>query len=294
MTALISPTRTSARTTTSRRSAPKTSERTEGTLLLGIDIGGTHIKGAPVDLKSGRLVTERFRVPTPKPATQDAVMDAVAQIVKHFSWKGPIGCTFPGVVRRNEILTAPHLHNSWIGVSASEVMQKRLGQPVTVLNDADAAALAESRFGAGKGEQGTILMVTVGTGLGTGLVYRGVVIPNTELGHIEVNGKDAESRASNAARENKNMRWKKWARHLSDYLQRLEDLINPELLIIGGGVAEDAERFFPHLRTRTRTVAARLGNSAGIVGAAIAAGAAYPSSVRTTRAAYAASAYPHP
>lgn len=253
--------------------------------LLGIDIGGTGIKGAPVDIEKGKLIGERFRVETPAPATPDAVMAALTQLIEHFSWKGPIGCTFPGVIHRGEILTAAHLDRSWTGVHVEVIMRERLGQRVTVLNDADAAALAEDTFGAGKGQEGKILMVTLGTGIGTGLVYRGVLIPSSELGHLELKGKDAERRASNAARENKKMGWKKWSRNVSAYLQHLEDLVYPDLFIIGGGVIKDADRFLPRLETRTPLVPAKLGNLAGIVGAAMAAGAMQPSVNGTRRTA---------
>jgi polyphosphate glucokinase len=236
--------------------------------LLGIDIGGTGIKGAPVDLEKGTLAGERFRVETPSPGTPEAILDAIGQILDHFSYKGPVGCTFPGVVRRGEIQTAAHLDPSWVGVHAEQEIARRFRQPAAVINDADAAAVAEAKYGAGQGENGLILMVTLGTGIGTGLIYRGTLVPNSELGHLEIRGKDAERRASNSARESRDMSWKKWASRVSEYLDSIERLINPDLIILGGGVVKEAEKFVPRLETKAPVVVAKLGNQAGIVGAA--------------------------
>lgn len=241
--------------------------------MLGIDIGGTGIKGAPVDLDKGTLTADRMRVKTPASATPEAVIGCIEEIIRHFEWKSGLGCTFPGVVRQGEVLSSAHLDKAWLDLQAETLMAEKLHVPVRVINDADAAALAEVKFGAGRGVEGLVLMVTLGTGIGTGLVYRGVLIPNAELGHIELNGKDAELRASNTAREKKKMSWKKYAHHVSDYLIHLERLLCPDLIILGGGMVHDADRILPRLKARTQVVPATLGNEAGIVGASLAAAA---------------------
>ena len=238
---------------------------------MGIDIGGTGIKGAPVDITTGKLQGDRLRIPTPEPATPDAIGATVAEIVKHFSWKGPIGATMPAVVKSGVVLTAANIDPSWIDTDADMLFTKTTGSQVTVLNDADAAGMAEMKFGAGKGRRGVVLMVTLGTGIGFAVFNDGVLLPNTELGHIELHGDDAEERASARVREETDESWKKWSHGVNEYLQKIDSLLWPDLIIIGGGVSKKADKFFPHIHIRAELVAAELLNDAGIVGAALAA-----------------------
>jgi polyphosphate glucokinase len=239
--------------------------------VLGIDIGGTGIKAAPVDVEAGRLLAERLKLPTPQPAAPEPMSQVICQLVDHFAWKGQIGITFPGVVTGGAIRTAANLDHDWIGTDAVSFLGQATGQPVTVLNDADAAGLAEMRFGAGKEEPGTVLLLTLGTGIGSALFYNGVLVPNTEFGHIEIHGKDAESRASERAREEGDLSWGKWADRVDEYLDRMESLLWPNLIIIGGGISRKSSKFLPRLSLRGRIVPAALHNDAGIVGAAMAA-----------------------
>ena len=239
--------------------------------ILGIDIGGTGIKGAPVDTATGELLGERFRILTPVPATPEAVSAAVAEVAAHFSWQGPIGCGFPAVIRRGTVCTAVHVDKGWIGCQAQTLFGEVTGCPVTVLNDADAAGYAEMHFGVGQGRKGVVLLITLGTGIGSALFIDGQLVPNTELGHIEIRGKDAEKRAAASARENKDLSWKKWARNVDEYLQHMARYLNPDLIIIGGGVSKKHEKFLPRLTVETEVVAAQQQNEAGIVGAALAA-----------------------
>jgi len=236
---------------------------------LGIDIGGTGIKGAPVDPRTGQLLGERLRIPTPQPATPEAVAGTVQQIVEHFEWKGPIGATLPGIVKDGVLLTAANIDAGWKGTNAAELFSSTTGNPVSLINDADAAGIAEMRFGAGVGRSGVVIMITLGTGIGFALFNEGVLLPNTELGHIELDGKDAESRASDRVREEKELGWKKWGERVDAYLDRVDALLWPDLIIIGGGVSKKADKFFPYLNTRAELVAAKLQNEAGIVGAAL-------------------------
>ncbi|WP_433241047.1 polyphosphate--glucose phosphotransferase [Streptosporangium sp. CA-135522] len=238
---------------------------------LGIDIGGSGIKGAPVDIVKGELTRERLRIPTPVPAAPKAVAAVVAQIVEHFGWAGPVGVTFPGVVVDGITRTAANVDQSWIGEDARALFAKVTGMPVTVLNDADAAGLAEMEVGAGRGRNGVVLMLTFGTGIGSALFVDGHLVPNTELGHLEIRGKDAEKRASDHAREDHELSWDKWAGRVEEYLQRVEALFSPSLIIIGGGVSKKSEKFLPKVEVRTPVVPATLQNEAGIVGAAMAA-----------------------
>jgi polyphosphate glucokinase len=238
--------------------------------ILGVDIGGTGIKGAPVNTKTGKLLAERFRIETPSPATPEAVADTVAQIVDQFKWKGSLGVTVPAVVKEGKLMTAANIDDSWLGINAHTLFRKRLKLKTMVLNDADAAGIAEMRFGAGKGHEGLVLMVTLGTGIGTALFYRGLLIPNSELGHLELHGRDAEKRASNRVREKKDLSWEKWGEHVDEYLEALEKLLWPDLFIIGGGVSKKASAFFPFIARRAKVVPAKLANEAGIVGAALA------------------------
>ena len=239
---------------------------------LGIDIGGTGIKGAPVDVAAGKLLTDRQKIPTPHPAKPDAVADVVHQLATAFSWSGPVGITFPGVVADGEIRTAANLDPGWIGVDGRALLGKAAGNPVKVLNDADAAGVAEMTFGAGVGVRGSVLMLTFGTGIGSALFVDGILVPNTEFGHIEIRGKDAERRASERARIEKDLGWGDWAGRVDEYLDHVEALLSPALIIIGGGVSKHANKFLPHLSPlRARVVPAAMHNDAGLVGAAMAA-----------------------
>ena len=238
--------------------------------ILGIDIGGSGIKGAPVDVSTGTFAKERFKVLTPRPAVPDAVAEAVRAVAAEFSWSGPAGITFPGVVANGVIRTAANLDPAWIGVDARALFAGATGLPeIEVLNDADAAGQAEMRFGAGVGEKGTVVMLTFGTGIGSALFTAGVLVPNTEFGHIEVRGKDAEKRASDRARELHDLDWAHWAGRVDEYMTHLEALLWPDLFIVGGGVSRKADKFLPLLdHLRTRVVPAAMQNDAGIVGAA--------------------------
>jgi polyphosphate glucokinase len=240
--------------------------------ILGIDIGGSGIKGAPVDVTTGTFTKDRFKVSTPQPALPDAVADAVRAVAAEFSWSGRAGITFPGVVTNGVIRTAANLDPAWIGVDAREKFGSATGLQVTVLNDADAAGQAEMRFGAGVGEKGTVVMLTFGTGIGSALFTEGVLVPNTEFGHIQIRGKDAEHRASDRARELHDLDWAHWAGRVDEYLSHLEALVWPDLFIIGGGVSRKADKFLPLLAgLHARVVPAAMHNDAGIVGAALAA-----------------------
>jgi polyphosphate glucokinase len=236
---------------------------------LGIDIGGSGVKGAPVDVRTGELTADRFRLETPQPATPDAVAATVASVVQHFSWQGPIGLTVPGVVKHGVVHTAANIDHAWIGTDAAALFRTTTGQTCTVLNDADAAGIAEMRFGAGKGRDGVVVMITLGTGIGCAVFNDGVLLPNTELGHLEMNGRDAEEQASARVREEENLSWKKWAERVDQYLDMMDHLLWPDLIIIGGGVSKRAEKFFPYLNTRAELLPAALQNEAGIVGAAL-------------------------
>ncbi|MFF0556898.1 polyphosphate--glucose phosphotransferase [Streptomyces sp. NPDC020472] len=245
--------------------------------VFGVDIGGSGIKGAPVDLAHGVLAEERHKVPTPQPATPDGVAGCVAEVVAHFGWTGPVGVTFPGVVTGSTVRTAANVDKSWIGVDAGALISDRLGgRPVTVLNDADAAGVAEMTFGAGRGRKGTVILLTLGTGIGSAVFVDGRLVPNTELGHLELKGHDAETRASTRAKEDEGLSWEHWAtKRVSKYLAHVEMLFSPELFIIGGGVSRKADKFLPLIEgIRAQIVPAELQNSAGIVGAGMAAGTA--------------------
>jgi polyphosphate glucokinase len=237
--------------------------------ILGIDIGGSGIKAAPVNTDTGEMIDERYRLPTPEGAKPGDVAEVIAGMVDHFKWKGPIGAGFPAAIRNGITLTAANVDSSWIGTDAASLFKKRTGCPFYIANDADVAGLAEITFGAGRGENGVILVITLGTGVGTGLFVDGILVPNTELGHIEIRGKDAEQRVSDAARQRKDWSFKEWAVRVNEYLERMENLFWPDLIIIGGGVSKSAEKFFPYLHTRARLVQAKLLNQAGIVGAAL-------------------------
>jgi polyphosphate glucokinase len=239
---------------------------------FGIDIGGSGIKAAPVDVATGKLLATRQKVATPRPARPDDVADVVKQLTTSFSWSGPIGITFPGVVTDGVTRTAANLARSWIGLDAGTLFGKATGGPVRVLNDADAAGVAEMTFGAGIGENGTVLMLTFGTGIGSALFTNGVLVPNTEFGHIEIRGHDAEKRASERAKDLGDLSWGKWAGRVDEYLQHIEALLSPHLIIVGGGISKQSDKWVPRLTgIRARIVPAALLNDAGIVGAAMAA-----------------------
>jgi polyphosphate glucokinase len=240
--------------------------------VLGIDIGGSGIKAAPVNTATGELTAERQKLATPHPSTPDAVVEVVAQLVRAFDWTGPAGVTFPGVVVDGVVHTAANVDHGWIGTDAVKAFEAGAKLAATVLNDADAAGVAEMRFGAGQGVGGTVLLLTFGTGIGSALFTDGVLVPNTELGHIEIRGKDAERRASELAREEHDLSWDAWAGRVDEYLSHVEALLSPGLIIIGGGISRKADKFMPLLTgLRAKVVPAALQNEAGIVGAAMAA-----------------------
>lgn len=238
--------------------------------VLGVDIGGSGIKGAPVDTRRGRLLAERRRIATPRPATPRSVSRAVREIVRGFEWEGPVGCAVPAVVQRGYVRTAANISEAWLGVHAPRLFRKAIGRAVTVVNDADAAGYAEMHFGAGRRREGLVIVLTLGTGIGTALFVNGHLVPNTELGHIELHGREAEKWAAASVREAKNLSWKRWARRVDAYLRRMHRYFWPDLFIIGGGVSRKHEKFLPRLTVPVPVVPATLGNDAGIIGAALA------------------------
>ncbi len=241
--------------------------------ILGIDIGGSGVKGALVNSETGDLEGERLRLPTPQPSTPQAVAQTVAAIVSHFAYSGPIGVGVPSLVINGVTKTAANIDHSWINYAARDALAQATGCAVTLLNDADAAGVAEMQFGAGRGERGVVMIFTLGTGIGSCMFVNGHLVPNLELGHIYLPGhrQDAEFYASDRARKEEELGWKKWATRLTEYLQYIEALFSPELLILGGGVSKKHEKFFPYLRVQARLLPAQLRNEAGIVGAAVAA-----------------------
>jgi polyphosphate glucokinase len=238
---------------------------------FGIDIGGTGIKGAVVDTSTGELVTERKRFLTPHPATPDAVAEVVGQLVAEADWTGPVGATFPAVIKHGVAQSAANVDPSWIGTDADEVFTRAvgLGSAVTVLNDADAAGIAEDRFGAAKGVSGLVILLTFGTGIGSALLVNGVLVPNTELGHLELDGYDAETRAAASVRDEHGMSYRQWAKRVNAYMSHVERLFSPDLFVVGGGISKKAEKWVPLLELKTPVEPAQLLNDAGIVGAAI-------------------------
>ena len=238
--------------------------------VFGLDIGGSGIKGTPVETESGELLGDRIRVPTPEAATPDEVVAAAVEVVSRSGWEGPVGCGFPGVVKEGVIHTAANVADEFIGFDLQTRLQKELGTPVRIVNDADAAGLAEVRWGAGRGVEGTVLMLTIGTGIGTALFIEGKLVPNTELGHVEIHGREAELWAADRIRKVEDLSWKKWARRIEEYFQKMEALLWPDLIVVGGGVSKKSERFLPRIETRTKVVPAEMLNNAGIAGAALA------------------------
>jgi polyphosphate glucokinase len=243
-------------------------DRLVAMLGFGVDIGGSGIKGAVVDLEVGGLATERYKLLTPRPSTPNAVADVVAEIVGQFGWQGPVGCTFPAVVREGVARTAANVDSSWIGTNIESVVGDATGLPVIAVNDADAAGIAELEWGAAQTVKGLVVVVTLGTGIGTALFHNGVLIPNSELGHIELDGDDFEQRAAAGARDRENLTWDKWAKRLQRYFSAVEALLWPDLFIVGGGVSRRSEKFLPLLELHTQIVPAKLQNEAGIAGAA--------------------------
>jgi polyphosphate glucokinase len=240
--------------------------------ILGIDIGGSAIKGGIVNCLTGELLTERYRVETPLDARPEPMIEILTEIVQHFNWQGPIGCGYPGVVKEGRIFTAANLDKSWIGLDIPSILKERTGCPTHCLNDADAAGLAEMHFGSGRHSLKPTMMVTVGTGLGTALFNEGKLYPNMELGHLFMkNGKEAEKWASSAAKDREDLSWKDWAKRFDKYLHLLHSLLQVDLFIIGGGIAHKAEKFLPYLKIPTEVRIAEQGNIAGITGAALAA-----------------------
>ena len=239
--------------------------------VLGIDIGGTGIKGAPVDLSAGEFATDRLRIPTPKKSTPQNVAEVVAEIVQHFLptiGDGPIGITIPAVVTHGQTRSAANIDKSWIDCQAEKIFEDKLGRDIYLMNDADAAGIAEVHYGAAKGHPGLVLLTTLGTGIGSALVYRGVLIPNSELGHLEIDGHDAESRAAASVKDKLGLSYDEYVPRLQRYYERVEALFWPDLIVVGGGVSKKADKFLPKLKLKTEIVPAKLLNSAGIVGAA--------------------------
>ncbi|MEQ9298252.1 MAG: ROK family protein [Cyclobacteriaceae bacterium] len=237
--------------------------------VLGIDIGGTGMKGAVVDTIRGELVTDRHRIPTPSPATPKEMINTVKEIVEHFEWEGPIGCGFPAAIKHDIVMTASNIDDSWIGVKAAKKIKKKTGCRTHLVNDVDAAGLAEMSFGAGKGNNGTVLMIAAGTGIGTALFTEGELVPNTELGHIPLHGASAEKYAANSVRKKLGLSIEEWAGRFNEYLALVEFLLWPDLIILGGGISKQSDKFLSLLDTKCEIVPAQMLNNAGIIGAAV-------------------------
>ncbi len=238
---------------------------------FGIDVGGSGIKGGIVDLDTGLLIGDRIKLLTPQPATPSAVAKTIAEVVNGFGWTGPLGVTYPGVVTHGVVQTAANVDKAWIGTNARDVIGAELnGQAVTILNDADAAGLAEARYGAGRDQSGVVVLLTFGTGIGSAVIHDGTLLPNTEFGHLEVGGKEAEQRAASSVKDKNNWSYEKWAKQVTKVLVAIENALWPDLFIAGGGISRKADQWLPLLENRTRVVAADLLNTAGIVGAAMA------------------------
>ena len=241
--------------------------------ILGIDIGGSGIKGAVVNITTGELATERYRLPTPQPATPDAIGETIKAIAEHFNWKGRIGATFPAIIRKNVAYSAANVHEDWIGTDVGEIIKNHTGCDAVVVNDADAAGIAEQHFGGGKDFSGTVFLITVGTGIGTALMLNGKLVPNTEMGHLILpKYGHAESYCSDAARKREELKWKEWAKRFDRYLEHVKHMVNPDVFIIGGGISKKPEKFVDHLKVDCPVKMAELQNLAGIIGAAIVGG----------------------
>ncbi len=239
--------------------------------ILGIDIGGSGIKAAPVDIKTGEFASDRRRVATPDSGEPEAIVEIARGLCADFDWHGPVGCAFPGVIRKGHTLTAANLNPAWVGVNADKVFSKALDNPVTMINDADAAGLAEVKLGAAKGIDGVVVMITLGTGIGTAVFVDGRLVPNTEFGHLQMGGVEAEDLASSRAKNDDNIGFGEWSKRVESFLKEMERLFWPDLFVIGGGISKNFDRFGPRIRVDTPVVQAKLQNRAGIVGAALAA-----------------------
>ena len=235
---------------------------------FGIDIGGTWMMAAPVDLATGELTGERIRIDTPKPATPEAMAEVAAELVRRHGWDGPVGICLPGVVRRGVVHSAANIDKSWIGTDADVLFTAAIGRPVSVMNDADAAGAAEMTWGAGRDRGGVVITLTFGTGIGSGMFVDGVLVPNTELGHLELDGRDAERRAAASARDRDELSWRDWAERVDHYLRHVVMLFSPELLILGGGASKKPDKWVPHLDPGCEVAVATFANNAGIAGAA--------------------------
>ncbi len=261
-----------SRTRSTSGSASDAGKSKQNGRAFGVDVGGSGVKGGIVDLSTGKLVGDRFKLPTPQPATPSAVAKTIAEVVNEFSWTGPLGVTYPGVVTGGVVRTAANVDKSWIGTNAHDMISAELdGQELVVLNDADAAGLAEQHYGAGKDKDGVVVLLTFGTGIGSALIHNGILLPNTEFGHLDVDGKEAEHRAASSVRDRKGWSYKKWAKQVTKVLIAYENAFWPDLFIAGGGISRKADKWLPLLENRTPVVAAALLNTAGIVGAAMAA-----------------------
>lgn len=236
---------------------------------IGIDFGGSGIKAAAVDLDTGDFAGERTRIDTPQPSTPDAVAKVLVDLLDAVDADGPVGVTVPGVVRGGVVGSAANIDQSWIGADASAVFGTATGRRVVALNDADAAGLAEAAFGAARGQRGLVVMTTLGTGIGSALLYDGALVPNAELGHLEIDGRNAESHAANSAREREDLDWAEWADRLTVYYTTVERLLSPDLFVVGGGVSKHADKFLPLIKIDTPIIPALLRNKAGIIGAAL-------------------------
>lgn len=241
--------------------------------VLGIDVGGSGIKGAMVDTKSGKLITDRLRIPTPQPATPKAVIGVIKQIAAHFNYKGPIGVGFPALIIDGVMQSAANVDQSWIGTPGKKMIEEATGCDVVLLNDADIAGVAEMTYGAGRSQQGSVMIFTLGTGIGSAMFVNGHIVPNLELGHLYLPGHkdDAEDYTADRIRKEEDLKWSEWGARLNEYFQYIEFLFSPSLIIIGGGVSKKHEKFLKHIKTRARVVPAELRNEAGIIGAAVAA-----------------------
>jgi polyphosphate glucokinase len=239
-------------------------------LPFGIDFGGSGIKGAPVDLQKAEFAADRVRIDTPDPSTPDAVAEVFAELLGKFPTSdAPVGVTVPGIIRKGVVRSAANIDKHWVGVDADRLFTDKTGRDVHVVNDADAAGLAEVRFGAAKGRRGLVIVTTLGTGIGSALVYDGVLVPNSELGHLEMDGRDAEKWAASSIREREDLSWKNWAKRLTTYYRKLELLFSPELFVVGGGISKKSDQFLPLVKIDTEIIPAKLRNAAGIVGAAL-------------------------
>lgn len=240
-------------------------------ITLGIDIGGSGLKGAPVDVEKGELVAERLRLETPVPSSPENCARVMQEITRHFDYSGPVGVTFPGVIKGGKTLTAANVDKGWVEYDAEERLGEQLGMSVIVVNDADAAGIAEIEFGAGKGVMGTVAVFTFGTGIGSAFFIDGRLFPNAEFGHLMIRGKDAEHRASAKVKTDKNWTWRQWAKRVNEFLAEIDRLFSPDLIIVGGGVSRKFDKFGDYLVSNARIVPARYFNDAGIIGAAMAA-----------------------